>query len=202
MARGSRAWASDTRRVGGYQVLPRGYNPLVATISTPDAAPVIAATQLRARNAGSARGRAFVGVALTSAGFTVTTPGRVERLNVSDLRAAQPVHDATTRLLVIQVAPERGNYRDDESTQLCAGTVGTGCHHKRGRQWWSRRRLASSVEHDPPPARRDDESGRPVPQRVHRTDAEECEARAACHVHPSASDQSRMTSARESSTRA
>src|SRR5258707_540475 len=43
-------------KVGGYQVLLRGYNPLVATISTPDAAPVIAATQLRAGNAGFARG--------------------------------------------------------------------------------------------------------------------------------------------------
>jgi hypothetical protein len=43
-------------KVGGYQVLLRGLNPLVATISTPDAAPVIAATQLRAGNAGSARG--------------------------------------------------------------------------------------------------------------------------------------------------
>jgi hypothetical protein len=43
-------------KVGGYKVLLRGYNPLVATISTPDAAPVIAATQLRAGNAGSARG--------------------------------------------------------------------------------------------------------------------------------------------------
>jgi hypothetical protein len=38
--------------------LLRGYNPLVATISTPDAAPVIAATQLRASNASSARGAA------------------------------------------------------------------------------------------------------------------------------------------------
>jgi hypothetical protein len=43
-------------KVGGYQVLLRGYNPLVATISSPDAAPVIAATQLRAGNAGAARG--------------------------------------------------------------------------------------------------------------------------------------------------
>jgi hypothetical protein len=47
-------------KVGGYQVLLRGYNPLVATISTPDAAPVIAATQLRAGNAGSARGAAWL----------------------------------------------------------------------------------------------------------------------------------------------
>jgi hypothetical protein len=45
-------------KVGGYKVLLRGYNPLVAAISTPDAAPVIAATQLRAGNAGSARGAA------------------------------------------------------------------------------------------------------------------------------------------------
>jgi hypothetical protein len=45
-------------KVGGYQVLLRGLNPLVATISTPDAAPVIAATQLRAGNAGSSRGAA------------------------------------------------------------------------------------------------------------------------------------------------
>jgi Transposase DDE domain group 1 len=47
-------------KVGGYQVLLRGLNPLVATISTPDAAPVIAATQLRAGNAGSARGAAML----------------------------------------------------------------------------------------------------------------------------------------------
>lgn len=45
-------------KVGGYQVLLRGYHLLVATISTPDAAPVIAATQLRAGNASSARGAA------------------------------------------------------------------------------------------------------------------------------------------------
>lgn len=45
-------------KVGGYQVLLRGLNPLVATISTLEAAPVIAATQLRSGNAGSARGAA------------------------------------------------------------------------------------------------------------------------------------------------
>jgi hypothetical protein len=49
---------SGHAKVGGYRVLLRGLNPLVATISTPDAAPVIAATQLRAGNAGSARGAA------------------------------------------------------------------------------------------------------------------------------------------------
>ena len=45
-------------KVGGYNVWLRGYNPLVATVSTPLAAPVVAATRLRAGNAGSARGAA------------------------------------------------------------------------------------------------------------------------------------------------
>jgi hypothetical protein len=45
-------------KVGGYRVLLRGLNALVATISTLDAAPVIAATQLRGGNASSARGAA------------------------------------------------------------------------------------------------------------------------------------------------
>lgn len=45
-------------KVGGYQILLRGLNPLIATISTPDVAPVIAATQLRAGSTGSARGAA------------------------------------------------------------------------------------------------------------------------------------------------
>jgi hypothetical protein len=37
-----------------------GYNPLVATLSTPDTAPVVAATRLRAGNAGSAREAALM----------------------------------------------------------------------------------------------------------------------------------------------
>jgi hypothetical protein len=45
-------------KVGGYSVLLRGLSPLVATISTPLARPVIAATRLRGGNAGSARGAA------------------------------------------------------------------------------------------------------------------------------------------------
>lgn len=45
-------------KVGGYPVLLRGLSPLVATISTPIAAPVIAAMRLRAGSAGSARGAA------------------------------------------------------------------------------------------------------------------------------------------------
>lgn len=44
-------------KVGGYDVRLRGLNPLIATLSTVDAAPVVAATRLRAGNAGSpARG--------------------------------------------------------------------------------------------------------------------------------------------------
>jgi Transposase DDE domain group 1 len=46
-------------KVGGYNVWLRGYNPLIATLSTPLAAPVIAATRLRAGNAASARGAAW-----------------------------------------------------------------------------------------------------------------------------------------------
>lgn len=45
-------------KVGGYSVRLRGLSPLVATISTAAAAPVIAATRLRGGSAGSARGAA------------------------------------------------------------------------------------------------------------------------------------------------
>jgi Transposase DDE domain group 1 len=45
-------------KVGGYQVRLLGLSPLVATISTPTAAPVIAATRLRGGSAASARGAA------------------------------------------------------------------------------------------------------------------------------------------------
>jgi hypothetical protein len=45
-------------KVGGYNVLLRGYNPLLATLSTAQAAPVLAAVRLRGGNAGSARGAA------------------------------------------------------------------------------------------------------------------------------------------------
>jgi hypothetical protein len=45
-------------KVGGYGVLLRGLSPLVATVCTPLAAPVVAATRLRGGNAGSARGAA------------------------------------------------------------------------------------------------------------------------------------------------
>jgi hypothetical protein len=46
-------------KIGGHNVWLRGYNPLIATLSTPLCAPVIAATRLRAGNAASARGAAW-----------------------------------------------------------------------------------------------------------------------------------------------
>jgi hypothetical protein len=55
-------------KVGGYNVWLRGYNPLITTLSTPLAAPVIAATRLRSGNAGSARGAASqIAEAITTA---------------------------------------------------------------------------------------------------------------------------------------
>jgi hypothetical protein len=55
-------------KVGGYNVYLRGYNPLIATLSTPLSAPVIAATRLRSGNAGSARGAAsMISEAITTA---------------------------------------------------------------------------------------------------------------------------------------
>jgi hypothetical protein len=55
-------------KVGGYNVWLRGYHPLIATLSTPLSAPVIAATRLRSGNAGSARGAAsMVAEAITMA---------------------------------------------------------------------------------------------------------------------------------------
>lgn len=55
-------------KVGGYRVKLRGLSPLIATLSTPHAAPVIAATRLRAGNAASARAAApLVHQAITTA---------------------------------------------------------------------------------------------------------------------------------------
>ncbi len=45
-------------KVGGYSLLLRGLSPLVATLSTRKAAPVVAAMRLRGGNAGSSRGAA------------------------------------------------------------------------------------------------------------------------------------------------
>jgi hypothetical protein len=43
-------------KIGGYGVRLRGYHPLLATVSTPLCAPVVAATRLRAGNAAAGRG--------------------------------------------------------------------------------------------------------------------------------------------------
>jgi hypothetical protein len=69
-------------KVGGYPVLLRGLSPLVATVSTDTAAPVIAATRLRGGNAGSARGAASLvaealGVVREVGGGTAPSPGGV-----------------------------------------------------------------------------------------------------------------------------
>ncbi|WP_158896161.1 transposase [Amycolatopsis anabasis] len=45
-------------KVGGYVVRLRGYHPLIVTLATSNTAPLVAATRLRAGNAGSARGAA------------------------------------------------------------------------------------------------------------------------------------------------
>lgn len=55
-------------KVGGYNVRLRGLSPLVATLATPSAAPVIAATRLRGGNAASGRAAAsFVRQAISAA---------------------------------------------------------------------------------------------------------------------------------------
>jgi hypothetical protein len=55
-------------KVGGYSVRLRGLSPLIAAISTKQAAPVVAATRLRGGNAGSARAAAsLVKQAITTA---------------------------------------------------------------------------------------------------------------------------------------
>jgi hypothetical protein len=69
-------------KVGGYGVLLRGLNPLVATMSTPDAAPLIAATQLRAGNAASARGAAW----LVAEAIATTKTVRAARRQVRAVR--------------------------------------------------------------------------------------------------------------------
>ena len=64
-------------KVGGYQILLRGLSPLVVTLSTRLAAPVIAAIRLRGGNAGSARGAASL---LTQALNTARAAGATGRL--------------------------------------------------------------------------------------------------------------------------
>lgn len=55
---GKQGAAFGHAKVGGYNVRLRGLSPLVAAVSTAQAAPVVAATRLRGGNAGSARAAA------------------------------------------------------------------------------------------------------------------------------------------------
>ena len=69
-------------KVGGYNVWLRGYNPLIATLSTPLCAPVIAATRLRAGDAASARVAAWqVAEAISTAGACGATGLIVVRMD-------------------------------------------------------------------------------------------------------------------------
>jgi hypothetical protein len=61
-------------KVGGYPVLLRGLSPLVATICTDIAAPVVAATRLRGGKAGSARGAASLVAEALGAAEQIRTP--------------------------------------------------------------------------------------------------------------------------------
>jgi Transposase DDE domain group 1 len=61
-------------KVGGYPVLLRGLSPLVATICTDAAAPVVAATRLRGGKAGSARGAASLVAEALGTAEQIRTP--------------------------------------------------------------------------------------------------------------------------------
>ena len=62
-------------KIQGKSLLVRGLNALAATISTPIAAPVIAATRLRGGNAASARGVA----SLAARAIATAREGRLHR---------------------------------------------------------------------------------------------------------------------------
>jgi hypothetical protein len=94
-------------KVGGYNVYLRGYNPLITTLSTPLSAPVIAATRLRAGNAGSARGAASqIAEAITTARSCGATGEIVVRADsafyiktvVTTCRRRQVRYSVTTRI--------------------------------------------------------------------------------------------------------
>ncbi|WP_250287292.1 IS1380 family transposase [Frankia sp. CiP1_Cm_nod2] len=68
--------------IAGKSLLVRGLNALVGTLSTPTAAPVVAATRLRGGNAGSARGAAsFVAETVTTARQTGATGTLLVRMD-------------------------------------------------------------------------------------------------------------------------
>lgn len=94
-------------KIQGKKVLVRGLNVLAASVSTPLAAPVIAATRLRAGNAASARGAAgFAAQAIAAARAAGATGMIVARLDsgfygapvISAIRAAGARFSVTARM--------------------------------------------------------------------------------------------------------
>jgi Transposase DDE domain group 1 len=94
-------------KIGGKSLLVRGLNVLAAVISTPLAAPVIAATRLRGGSAGSARGAAsLVAEALTTARAAGATAMIVVRMDsayysaavIAAIRAAGAFFSVTVRM--------------------------------------------------------------------------------------------------------
>ena len=63
-------------KIQGKSLLVRGLNALAAVISTPIAAPVIAATRLRGGNAASARGAASLAAQAIGTARAAAAPGR------------------------------------------------------------------------------------------------------------------------------
>jgi len=90
-------------KAGGKSVLVRGLNALAATVSTPLAAPVIAATRLRGGNAYSAGGAgSFAGRAIAAARSAGCTGMIVVRMDAAYYKAAvlNAVRDAGARFSV------------------------------------------------------------------------------------------------------
>jgi hypothetical protein len=76
-------------KVGGYSVRLRGLNPLIAAISTPTSAPLVAGTRLRGGTAASARGAAsFVAEAIGTARAAGATGLLVVRMDSAFYNAA------------------------------------------------------------------------------------------------------------------
>jgi hypothetical protein len=76
-------------KVGGYQLRLRGLNPLIAAISTPTSAPVVAGTRLRGGTANSARGAAsFVAAQIGAARATGATGELIVRMDSGFYTAA------------------------------------------------------------------------------------------------------------------
>ena len=76
-------------KVGGYTLRLRGLNPLIAAISTPTSAPLVAGTRLRGGTAASARGAAsFVAEAIGTARAAGATGLLVVRMDSAFYNAA------------------------------------------------------------------------------------------------------------------